>query len=81
MKRGIHSGGVSAPTKAFLRATMPLVVVYALAILASYLQARTHGELLARSLYEPFLEYIVASGAILVCGALLIEIAWWESRE
>ncbi|MBR3895210.1 MAG: hypothetical protein IKJ35_08730 [Clostridia bacterium] len=80
MKR-IHKRKPCPPTKVFLRATMPLVVVYALAILASYLQAREQNFLLAKATYAPFLEYIVASCAILVCGALLIEIAWWEQRR
>jgi len=80
MKR-IHKREPCPPTKVFLRVTMPLVIVYALAILASYLQARKENFLLARATYAPYLEYIVASAVILVCCALLIEIAWWDGRD
>lgn len=68
------------PTKLFLRIAMPAVLFYSVAILISYLDARTHHPLLANLLYAPFLEYIVACLEILVCGSLIIEVAQRDTR-
>ena len=77
----IHKGGACTPTGIFLRVGIPLVVAHAVAILVSYLQAQEQNFLLAKATHVPFLEYMIASCAIVICGALLIEIVWQSDKE
>ena len=63
----------SAAAKLFLRIALPLLTLTSIALLIAYLQQRQIEPIMARVIYRPLLEYIVAGWVVTSFFSLLID--------
>ena len=71
----LHIPTLGRCTRAFLRGTLPILVLVCVSFLLAYLDAREQNAMWANVCFAPMLEYLTASAVILLVGAVLIETA------
>ena len=79
--RNVHIPPFSKTARGMLRGCLGLILLSAIALLLSYLEARKTSPVLANLNYPPMLEYIFAAIAITACGVLLLAYVEREAKS
>ena len=77
----LHIPPISKSARRLLRICLQIIILSAVTLLLSYLEARAASPLLANINYPPMLEYIIASITITVGGFLLLTLVEREVNQ